>query len=90
MCREWAVRANTYRSSLSHDFYQIMVGAEAMSLHGWRVLAEWSLEHSCLTPSEKAAAKEAWLERWEVYCQWIVDTYGGELSAKELKAGGLQ
>ncbi|OBT93927.1 hypothetical protein VE01_08253 [Pseudogymnoascus verrucosus] len=78
-----------YGSSLSHDFYQIMVGAEAMSLHGWRVLAEWSLEHSCLTPSEKVAAKEVWLERWNVYCQWIVDTYGDESSAKGPEARRL-
>jgi adenosine deaminase CECR1 len=63
VCSREGYRANAYRSSLSHDFYQIMVGAEATSLHGWRVLADWSLEHSCLTPSEKAAAKEAWLER---------------------------
>lgn len=67
-----------------------MVGAEAMSLHGWRVLAEWSLEHSCLTPSEKVVARKVWLEQWEVYCRWIVDTYGGELSGNEFKAGGLQ
>lgn len=74
---------------MSHDFYQIMVGAEAMSLHGWRVLAEWSLEHSCLTPSEKVAAKEVWLERWNVYCQWIVDTCGDESSAKGPEARRL-
>ncbi|KFY95451.1 hypothetical protein V498_03369 [Pseudogymnoascus sp. VKM F-4517 (FW-2822)] len=79
-----------YGSSLSHDFYQIMVGAEAMSLHGWRVLAEWSLAHSCLTPSEKVVARTVWLEQWEIYCQWVVDTYGGELSGNDFKAGGLQ
>lgn len=67
-----------------------MVGAEAMSLHGWRVLAEWSLEHSCLAAGEKVAAQKAWLERWEAYCQWIIDTFGGELSEKELEAEGLR
>jgi len=66
---------------LSHDFYQVMVGSESMSLHGWRVLAEWSLEHSCMTPGEKAKVKDVWLKEWNNYCQWIIDTYGGKISA---------
>lgn len=37
------------RSTLSHDFYQVFAGKSDMTLHGWRQLVEWSIEHSCLT-----------------------------------------
>ena len=68
--------ANSSSSTLSHDFYQVMVGSKSMSLHGWRVLAEWSLEHSCMTPSEKSHVKKKWIDSWNEFCQWIIDEYG--------------
>ncbi|KAK5122871.1 hypothetical protein LTR08_006822 [Meristemomyces frigidus] len=39
-------------SSLSYEFYRVMVGDTRMSVHGWKQLAEWSLQHSCLTAEE--------------------------------------
>lgn len=65
-----------FRSSLSHDFYQVMIGSEDMSLLGWKQLAKWSLEHSCMEPAEKAEVMTVWQNKWDEYCQWIVDTYG--------------
>ncbi|KAF7907483.1 uncharacterized protein EAF01_005069 [Botrytis porri] len=67
--------ATFYRSSLSHDFYQVMIGSESMSLHGWKQLAEWSLEYSCMNDEEKKNVTKEWTTRWRDYCQWIVDKY---------------
>ncbi|KAK4546970.1 hypothetical protein LTR36_001702 [Oleoguttula mirabilis] len=63
-------------SSLSHEFYQVMVGDTRMTIHGWKQLAEWSLEHSCLTEAELKQAMEIFGRDWEVFCQWVVETYG--------------
>ncbi|PWW76862.1 Metallo-dependent hydrolase [Tuber magnatum] len=65
-----------FSSTLSHDFYQVMSGFDSMSLHGWRVLAEWSLEHSCMSPQEKSRALAEWNKKWGVFCQWIVNKFG--------------
>ncbi|KAF7904325.1 hypothetical protein EAF00_001659 [Botryotinia globosa] len=67
--------ATFYRSSLSHDFYQVMVGSESMSLHGWKQLAQWSLEYSCMDNDERREVTKEWTMRWRDYCQWIVDEY---------------
>lgn len=73
--RENSILTRT-RSSLSHDFYQVMIGAESMSLHGWKQLIKWSLEYSCMSPQELSAVTAEWTRRWAEYCQWIVDEYG--------------
>jgi adenosine deaminase CECR1 len=67
--------------SLSYEFYQVMVGDTRMSIHGWKQLAEWSIEHSCLSDEEKKEAKKIYKEDWEVFCQWVVDAYGGEAAS---------
>jgi adenosine deaminase CECR1 len=53
-----------------------MIGSESMSLHGWKQLAKWSLEHSCMDPDQLVNVTQEWERRWQEYCQWIVDTYG--------------
>ncbi|CAG8976138.1 hypothetical protein HYALB_00002419 [Hymenoscyphus albidus] len=75
--------ATFYRSSLSHDFYQVMIGSESMSLFGWKQLAKWSLEHSCMEPDLKAEVTAMWEEKWEDFCHWIVEEHEND---KELKA----
>ncbi|PQE10715.1 hypothetical protein CJF32_00009812 [Rutstroemia sp. NJR-2017a WRK4] len=67
--------ATFYRSSLSHDFYQTMIGSESMSLYGWKQLAIWSLEHSCMDDKERENVIAEWTRRWEDFCQWIVEDY---------------
>jgi adenosine deaminase CECR1 len=64
-----------FRSSLAHEFYQVLVGSFPMNLHGWRQLAQWSLEHSCLAPAQKRRALEIWRAEWESFCEWIVATF---------------
>ena len=70
-------RGATYdSSSLSHEFYQVMVGDTRMTLHGWKQLVEWSIEHSCLTVDEIGRAKGILKREWEIFCEWVVTTYG--------------
>ena len=64
------------RSTLSHDFYQVMIGKDDMTLHGWRQLIEWSLEHSRMSEEERAQAQEKWEELWKEFLDWMIKTYG--------------
>ncbi|KAI0999856.1 hypothetical protein K3495_g8341 [Podosphaera aphanis] len=79
--------ATFYRSSLSHDFYQVMIGSESMTLHGWKQLAMWSLEHSCMTTEELKQVTAEWSRRWDEFCRWIIDEYGPKLHNWEPKTG---
>ena len=74
-------RSVEFSSYLSHEFYQVMVGDPRMTIHGWKQLAEWSIEHSCLSPTEIKGAKKIHAAAWEAFCQWIVSTYGSEADA---------
>jgi adenosine deaminase CECR1 len=65
-----------HRVSLSHEFYQVMVGSPSMNLHGWKQLIEWSITHSMLSDSEKGFAMNIFYREWTEFCQWVVDQYG--------------
>jgi len=65
-----------FRSSLSHDFYQVMVGKADMGLAGWKQLILWSIEHSCMEDGERLQALEAWQRQWEDFLVWILEVYG--------------
>ena len=69
-------------SSLSHEFYQVMIGDPRMTVHGWKQLAEWSIEHSCLSPAEIREAKQIHAEDWRSFCMWVVENYGTYLDGK--------
>lgn len=75
-----------FRSSLSHDFYQAMVGKTDMSLHGWRQLIEWSLEHSCMSKAELAAVRAEWEKRWEEFLDWVIAEYGDVQALEDNKS----
>ena len=60
---------------MSHEFYQIMVGSPSMSIHGWKQLALWSLEYSCLSAKEIERCKEIFLQSWEAFCNDVVKEY---------------
>ncbi|KAI6855644.1 Metallo-dependent hydrolase [Hortaea werneckii] len=62
--------------SLSYEFYQVMVGDTRMSVHGWKQLAQWSIQHSCLSDANKKRAMEIFQRDWESFCDWVVATYG--------------
>lgn len=64
------------RSTLSHDFYQVMIGRADMTLHGWRQLVEWSLQHSCMSTEERQGVLGKWELMWEEFLDWIIAEYG--------------
>ncbi|KAL1606384.1 hypothetical protein SLS60_003787 [Paraconiothyrium brasiliense] len=65
-----------FSNSMSHEFYQIMVGSPTISVHSWKQLALWSLEYSCLTETEKTTAEGFFKDAWTEFCDWVYDTYG--------------
>ncbi|KAF2962660.1 hypothetical protein GQX73_g10913 [Xylaria multiplex] len=54
-----------FKSTLSHDFYEVMAGNEEINLYGWKQLARWSIEHSCLSPDELKRTLAEWEKRWQ-------------------------
>ncbi|POS78305.1 hypothetical protein DHEL01_v203292 [Diaporthe helianthi] len=63
-------------SVLSHDFYQALMGSNNLPLLGLRVLAEWSIEHSCMSTATRERASEDFEKAWITFCQQIIDEYG--------------
>ncbi|KAI1757947.1 hypothetical protein F4782DRAFT_536649 [Xylaria castorea] len=54
-----------FNSTLSHDFYEVMAGHRNINLYGWKQLARWSIEHSCLSAEERRRALTEWEKRWQ-------------------------
>ncbi|KAF1971041.1 Metallo-dependent hydrolase [Bimuria novae-zelandiae CBS 107.79] len=65
-----------FGNSMSHEFYQIMVGCPTITLHSWKKLAQWSLEYSCLNEKEVADAQKIFSKSFEHFCTWVATTYG--------------
>jgi adenosine deaminase CECR1 len=63
-------------NSMSHEFYQIMVGAPSMSLYSWKQLARWSIDYSCLSMQEKIQGHEILNKEWKLFSQNIIKDYG--------------
>lgn len=51
------------------------MGDPRMSIHGWKQLAEWSIEYACLNETQKMEAKVTFHRDWEAFCHWVVETY---------------
>jgi adenosine deaminase CECR1 len=71
-----AEKLSSPSNSVSHEFYQIMVGSPAMSVHGWKQLCHWSIQYSCLSNEQKQEAFTIFARDWEAWCTWVVSTYG--------------
>ncbi|KAJ0110256.1 hypothetical protein J7T55_000689 [Diaporthe amygdali] len=65
-----------FNSTLSHDFYQAMIGKSDMTLFGWKQLIEWSLEHACMSPAEHQDVRRAWEVRWERFVDETLEEFG--------------
>ncbi|KAF2398678.1 cat eye syndrome critical region protein 1 [Trichodelitschia bisporula] len=74
-----------FTNSVSHEFYQVMVGSMSMSLYGWRQLVNWSIQYSCLSKPEQEQAKQILEKEWVTFCHFVVDTYGKEFADKEFQ-----
>jgi adenosine deaminase CECR1 len=53
-----------------------MIGKSDMTLHGWRQLIEWSLQHSCMSEEELRGVWAKWTELWEKFLDWVIATHG--------------
>ncbi|KAH8722421.1 hypothetical protein GQ44DRAFT_807618 [Phaeosphaeriaceae sp. PMI808] len=73
-----------FSNSMSHEFYQIMVGAPTMSLYSWKQLARWSIDYSCLSSTQQAKGHEILAQDWEQFCECIVKDYGDLLSGDDI------
>lgn len=47
-----------------------------MTVHGWKQLAQWSIEHSCLTPAQIEEAQKIHARAWTEFCDWVVAKHG--------------
>jgi adenosine deaminase CECR1 len=61
---------------MSHEFYQIMVGAPTMSLYSWKQLARWSIDYSCLSKKDQVEGHKILDQDWRNFCSDIVAEYG--------------
>jgi adenosine deaminase CECR1 len=75
---------------MSHEFYQIMVGAPTMSLYSWKQLARWSLDYSCLTDKEIIRGHKILSKDWKLFCEWVKEEYGNILVGGEVDEAKAQ
>ncbi|KAI1742962.1 hypothetical protein F4680DRAFT_457033 [Xylaria scruposa] len=61
-----------FKSTLSHDFYEVMAGHRNINLYGWKQLARWSIEHSCLDSEERRRALAEWEKRWQDFIDALI------------------
>ncbi|KAI1343101.1 hypothetical protein F5Y15DRAFT_277325 [Xylariaceae sp. FL0016] len=71
LCTVSSDNGTLFDSTLSHDFYEVMVGHPDMDLFGWKQLAKWSIEHSCMTAVERTEALREWELRWKEFIQTV-------------------
>ncbi|KAM0331430.1 hypothetical protein ACHAQA_003103 [Verticillium albo-atrum] len=64
-----------FGSTLSHDFYQFMVGKQDTSLYGWKQLILWSLEHACMEPGEQVEVRAKWETLWDTFLDKVIKEY---------------
>lgn len=67
-----------FSSTLSHDFYQVMIGRKDMNLFGWKQLIEWSLEHASMTQDEYEVIHTDWTSRWNQFLDDVVAEFEQE------------
>jgi adenosine deaminase CECR1 len=69
---------------MSHEFYQIMVGAPSISLYSWKQLARWSIDYSCLSKEDQLRGHEILKKDWQKFCHHVVDVYGPIMDGDEI------
>lgn len=63
-----------------------MAGDTRMTIHGWKQLGEWSIEHSCITKEEIVQGLRIYRDAFEAFCRWVVEEYSD--MAAGLNPGG--
>ncbi|KAI0388551.1 hypothetical protein F5Y17DRAFT_470367 [Xylariaceae sp. FL0594] len=62
-----------FKSTLSHDFFEVMAGHRGINLYGWIQLARWSIEHSCLSEAERKRMLPEWERRWREFVDALAE-----------------
>jgi adenosine deaminase CECR1 len=75
---------HSYSNSMSHEFYQIMVGAPTMSLYSWKQLARWSIDYSCLSAEQKTQGHVYLDDAWAEFCKAVIDKYEGLMDGDKI------
>ncbi|KAI1484843.1 hypothetical protein F5X96DRAFT_675234 [Biscogniauxia mediterranea] len=65
-----------FQSTLSHDFFEVMVGHDEMNIYGWEQLARWSIEHASLEHDERERMLLEWHLRWKEFIKAVKDSHG--------------
>ncbi|KAJ2898007.1 hypothetical protein MKZ38_004225 [Zalerion maritima] len=78
-----------FRSTLSHDMYQVQVGAPKMRLQAWRQLVEWSLEHAILSDEERKTMIPQWMGRWRRFLDEVL-AMSGEVEGELKEVNGIK
>ncbi|SCO80564.1 uncharacterized protein FRV6_04777 [Fusarium oxysporum] len=55
-------------SVLYHDFYQALMGSNNLSIPGLRVIADWSIEQSCMSSDMQEKVYRDFEGKWFVFC----------------------
>ncbi len=61
-----------------------MVGKSDMTLHGWKQLIEWSLQHACMSQAEYEDVYKHWEDAWDEFLHWMEKKYGGSEEDEKL------
>ncbi|CRJ90695.1 hypothetical protein BN1723_008464 [Verticillium longisporum] len=64
-----------FRSTLSHDFYQFMVGRQDTTLFGWKQLIQWSIKHACMEDKQRNKVTAVWEGLWETFLDKVIEQY---------------
>lgn len=63
-----------FQSSLAHDFYQVFIGQNNISLFGLKQLVLWSIEHAIFDDKkDRDRLKVVWEKKWVAWVQSIID-----------------
>jgi adenosine deaminase CECR1 len=56
-----------------------------MTIHGWKQLAWWSIEYSCLSDGDKVKAREIFDREWEEFCVWVIKEFSAEAEKLDIQ-----
>lgn len=62
------------------------MGNNKINLYGWKQLARWSIEHSCLSLDERRRALTEWEKRWQDFIVALTEASGPESSLADVLA----
>lgn len=69
-----------FRSTLSHEFYQVMAGQDSFGLTEWRRLMEDSITHSVWNKENpQAPVRKEWEDQYVRFVDGILKEYGNRV-----------